>query len=95
MLSFFLGKRNLNFKHLIASWVDVGVNSPWGKSGSYPTKTCIIDGIMDTDLFRNTLESTFAPFIRDKLPDLWFVQDNDLKHTLRQAQVFFEENNIN
>ena len=73
----------------------MGVNSPWGKSGSYPTKICIVDGIMDTDLFRNTLESTFVPFIREKLPDLWFVQDNDLKHTLRQAQAFFEENNIN
>ena len=43
MLSSFLGKRKINFKNLIASWVDVGANSvgvdlPWGKTGSYQLK---------------------------------------------------------
>ena len=38
MLSFFLCKRKMNFKHLIASWVDMGsnslgANSPWGETG--------------------------------------------------------------
>ena len=32
---FFLGKRNVHFKHLIAGEVDVGANSPWGETGSY------------------------------------------------------------
>ena len=40
---FFLSKRKINFKHLIASCVDmranlVWANSPWGETGSYPTK---------------------------------------------------------
>ena len=38
ILSFFLGMRKINLKHLIARWVNVGansvgVNSPWGKTG--------------------------------------------------------------
>ena len=42
MLSFFLGKRKINFKHLIARGVDVGANSvkpnsPWGETGGYPS----------------------------------------------------------
>ena len=32
---FFLDKRKINFKHLIASWVNVGANWPWGETGSY------------------------------------------------------------
>ena len=37
---FFLGKRKINFKRLIACWVDVGANSvwansPWGETGRY------------------------------------------------------------
>jgi len=55
---------------------------------------CIFDGIMDADLFCNILETTHVPFIRERLPDLWFMQDNDPKHTSRRAQTFFEEHNI-
>ena len=36
-----------------------------------------------------------VPFIREKLPNHRFMQDNDLKHTSRRAQASFEENNIN
>ena len=32
---FFLGKRKINFKHLMARGVDVGANSPWGETGNY------------------------------------------------------------
>ena len=34
MVSFFLGKRKINFKHLIASWVDVGANPVGAKLGA-------------------------------------------------------------
>ena len=40
------------------------------------TKICIFDGIMDADLFCNVLETTLVPFIRNKLPDHRFMQDN-------------------
>ena len=32
---FFLSKRKINFKHLIACWVDVEAKSPWDEIGSY------------------------------------------------------------
>ena len=59
------------------------------------TEICIFDGIMDADLFCNILETTLVPFIRERLPDHRFMQDNDPKHTSRRAQTFFEEHNIN
>ena len=58
------------------------------------TKICIFDGIMDAELYCNILESTFVPFVWEKLPDHWFVQDNDRKHMSRPAQAFFEEKKI-
>ena len=59
------------------------------------TEICIFDGIMDADLFCNILETTLVPFIRERLPDHRFMQDNDPKHTSRRAQTFFDEQNIN
>ena len=68
----------------------------WGGiSRSGATKICIFDGIMDADLFCSILETTLVPFISEKLPDHHFKQDNDPKHTSRQAQAFFEEHEIN
>ena len=50
----------------------------WGGISRHgATKICIFDGIMDGDLFCNVLETTLVPFIRNKLPDHWFMQDND------------------
>ena len=48
-----------------------------GISRHGPSKICIFDGIMDADLFCNILETTLVPFIREKLPDHRFMQDND------------------
>ena len=45
---------------------------------------------MHVDLFCNILETTLVLFVREKLPDHRFAQDNDLKHTSRRAQAFFE-----
>ena len=68
----------------------------WGGiSRSGATKICIFDGIVDADLFCSILETTLVPFISEKLPDHHFKQDNDPKHTSRQAQAFFEEHEIN
>ena len=58
------------------------------------TKICIFDGIMDAELFCSILETTLIPFIREKLPDHRFMQENDPKHTSRRAQAFFDTNNI-
>ena len=50
----------------------------WGGISRHgATKICIFDGIMDADLFCNVLETTLVPFIRNKLPDHRFMQDND------------------
>ena len=59
------------------------------------SKICIFDGIMDADLFCNVLETTLVPFIRNKLPDHRFMQDNDPKHMSRRTQAFFEKESIN
>ena len=67
----------------------------WGGISRHgATKIRIFDGIMDADLFCNVLETMLVPFIRHKLPDHRFMQDNDPKHTSRQAQVFFEQESI-
>ena len=42
MSSVFLGKKKINFKHVIASSVDVGANLPWGKTGSCPAYDSLI-----------------------------------------------------
>ena len=59
------------------------------------TKICIFEGIMDADLFSSILETMLVLFLREKLPDPRFMEDNDPKHTSRQVQAFFEDNNIN
>ena len=64
-------------KHPLKVHVWAGIN----RHGA--TEICIFDGIMDADLFCNILESTLVLFIREKLPDHRFMQDNDLKHTSR------------
>lgn len=82
-------KRKPKPKHPLKVHVWAGIS----KHGA--TKICIFDGIMDAELYCNILESTLVPFVREKLPDHRFVQDNDPKHTSRRAQAFFEEKNIN
>ena len=67
------------------SILEIGSRSDWR----------IFDGIMDADLFCNVLETTLVPFIRNKLPDHRFMQDNDPKHMSRRAQAFFEKESIN
>lgn len=82
-------KRKPKPKHPLKVHVWAGIS----RQGA--TKICIFDGIVDADLFCDILETTLVPFIREKLPNHQFMQDNDPKHTSRRAQAFFEENNIN
>ena len=84
-----LMKRKPKPKHPLKVLVWAGI------SRHGPTKICIFDGIIDADLFCNILETTPVPFIREKLPEHRFMQDNDPKHTSRRAKAFFEEKNIN
>lgn len=82
-------KRKPKPKHPVKVHVWAGIS----RHGA--TKICVFDGIMDTVLFCDILETTLLPFIRDKLPNHRFMQDNDPKHTSRKAQAFILENNIN
>ena len=82
-------KRKPKPKHPLKVHVWVGIS----RHGA--TEICIFDGIMDADLFCDILETTLVPFIRERLPDHRFMQDNDPKHTSRRAQTFFKEHNIN
>ena len=59
------------------------------------TKICVFEGIMEADLYCDILRTTLVPFLREKLPEHRFMQDNDPKHTSRVAKAFFEENSIN
>ena len=82
-------KRKPKPKHPLKVHVWAGISRHGAK------EICIFDGIMDADLFCNILETTLVPFIRERLPDHRFMQDNGPKHTSRRAQTFFEEHNIN
>ena len=82
-------KRKPKPKHLLKVHVCGGIS----RHGA--TKICIFDGIMDADLFCNVLETALVPFIRNKLPNHQFMQDDDPKHTSRRSQAFFEEESIN
>ena len=50
---------------------------------------------MNAPLFVNILDATLVPFIQEVLPSHRFMQDNDPKHTSRQACNFIENNGIN
>ena len=47
---FFPVRERSIFKHLIASLVDVGANSPWGENGSYPVHLQFVEFLSVKDL---------------------------------------------
>ena len=53
------------------------------------TEICIFDGIMDADLFCNI--TTLVPFIRERLPDHRFMQDNNPKIYLQTSPTLTGE----
>eukprot|EP00731_Ephydatia_muelleri_P007879 Em0004g217a len=65
----------------------------WGAiSLKGPAKLCIFDGIMDSPLYVNILETTLLPFLARKFPTSHrFMADNDPKHTSKLAQQFLNE----
>ena len=60
------------------------------------TGVCIFEGIMTASVYIKILEEFLVPFIRDVYPSGHkFMQDNDPKHTSRQAKEFFSRHSIN
>ncbi|CAI8009403.1 Transposable element Tcb1 transposase, partial [Geodia barretti] len=60
------------------------------------TGVCIFEGIMTASVYIKILEEFLVPFIRDVYPSGHeFMQDNDPKHTSRQAKEFFSQHSIN
>ena len=68
----------------------------WGAiSLKGPAKLCIFDGIMDSPLYVNILETTLLPFLARKFPTSHcFMADNDPKHTSKLAQQFLNEKQV-
>ena len=60
------------------------------------TGICILDGIMDAELYVQILEEALLPFVQETFPSGYcrFMQDNDPKHTSRYAQEFFMSQGI-
>ena len=69
-------------------------NSPISLKGT--AKLCIFDGIMDSPLYVNILETTLLPFLARNFPTSHrFMADNDPKHTSKLAQQFLKEKQVN
>lgn len=69
-----------------------------GISKKGPTQVCIFERTMDASLFCNILQQTLLPFLHEKFPSPHthrFMQDNNPKHTSRQAQQFYASTGIN
>ena len=49
---------------------------------------------MNATGYISILEVGLKPFIRDVIPDVKFKQDNDPKHTSKQAQRWIKKENI-
>ena len=69
----------------------------WGAISLKGTaKLCIFDGIMDSPLYVNILETTLLPFLARNFPTSHrFMADNDPKHTSKLAQQFLKEKQVN
>ena len=70
----------------------------WGRiSARGATRVLVFEGRMDVRFYVDTiLTNGLTPFVRRVYPGRHrFVQDNDPKHTLRIAQQYMADNNIN
>ena len=68
----------------------------WGAISLKGTaKLCIFDGIMDSPLYVNILETTLLPFLARNFPTSHrFMADNDPKHTSKLTQQFLKEKQV-
>ena len=63
----------------------------WGEiSYRGMTRLCILDGIMNMELYVQILKECLVPFLNQTYSDRHcFMRDTDQKHTSRHAQAFF------
>lgn len=84
-----------DFVHLHRAKHPVKVDVWAGISLRGSTETCVFSGIMDVTLYIKILNDTLLPFIHNTYPEGHrLMQDNDLKHTFRQACAFIGEKGI-
>ena len=64
-------------------------------SWSGPTQIVIFEGKMDAEGYSSVLEAVLKPFLEESEGPVKFMQDSDLKHTLRRANEWMKEKEIN
>ena len=81
-------KRKARVKHPYKVMVWAGIS----KKGA--TNICILNCSVNSAVYQEVLRTHLLPFLRDRLPNGIFQQDNAPCHTARATRDFFERHNI-